>query len=439
VSSLARRYILPKIVDNVYGKNLMFFRLNTANKKIVRGGTQIEVPLMYSRFNSGGPYRGFDVLNVSASDTVKNGVWEWKQQYVPVSVDGLTLIKTDSPQAIANFISLYFKQAKLEMAENIAYGLFSDGTTDPKEIDGLKGAVDDGGVLSAYAGLTRAQNTYMNSYDDSSTGTLTLESLQSMFGSVGEAGRQPTIILSRQEQYNRYWKLLQANQDFPVQAGGSDELPGLPQGVGWLATREGMHVTVACALAGAYLLARAFVRSPFGRVVAAVRENEMRAQALGYDPRRARLVVFVMSYGLAGLAGGLYAAFARFVSPELFFWTVSGHVLIMVVLGGAGTLVGPMIGAFALSNSMVVIALGLSIGAMFVRSMTIMLVERGTLSAYRYLEHGAFWAILALGAIMLLSARYAIPETVTGLIGAILIAASLAWSMRYSRRHPDET
>ena len=130
--------------------------------------------------------------------------------------------------------------------------------------------------------------------------------------------------------------------------GGSDGLPGLPQGVGWLATREGMHVTVACALAGAYLLARAFVRSPFGRVVAAVRENEMRAQALGYDPRRARLVVFVMSYGLAGLAGGLYAAFARFVSPELFFWTVSGHVLIMVVLGGAGTLVGPMIGAFAL-------------------------------------------------------------------------------------------
>lgn len=97
-----------------------------------------------------------------------------------------------------------------------------------------------------------------------------------------------------------------------------------------------------------------------------------------------------------------------------------------------------VIGAFALSNNMVIIALGLSIGAMFVRSMTIMLVERGTLSAYRYLEHGAFWAILALGAIMLLSARFAIPETITGLIGAVLIAASLAWSVRYRKRHPDE-
>lgn len=93
-----------------------------------------------------------------------------------------------------------------------------------------------------------------------------------------------------------------------------------------------------------------------------------------------------------------------------------------------------VIGAFALSNNMVVIALGLSIGAMFVRSMTIMLVKKGTLAEYRYLEHGAFWAIIALGAIMLLSARFHIPETITGLIGAVLIGASLWWSVRLKRR-----
>jgi len=84
---------------------------------------------------------------------------------------------------------------------------------------------------------------------------------------------------------------------------------------------------------------------------------------------------------------------------------------------------------------MVIIALGLSIGAMFVRSMTIMLVQRGTLDHYRFLEHGAFWAIIALAAIMLASARYAIPETFTGLIGATLIVASLAWSVRYRNNH----
>jgi hypothetical protein len=93
-----------------------------------------------------------------------------------------------------------------------------------------------------------------------------------------------------------------------------------------------------------------------------------------------------------------------------------------------------VIGAFALSNNMIVIALGLSIGAMFVRSMTIMLVKKGTLAEFRYLEHGAFWAILALAAIMLLSARYEIPETITGVIGAVLIGFSLLWSVRHNRR-----
>jgi hypothetical protein len=96
-----------------------------------------------------------------------------------------------------------------------------------------------------------------------------------------------------------------------------------------------------------------------------------------------------------------------------------------------------VIGAFALSNSMVVIALGLSIGAMLVRSMTIMLVRKGTLAEYRYLEHGAFWAINALGGIMLLSARFHISETVTGLIGAALIGLSLWWSVRHNRREPQ--
>ena len=86
---------------------------------------------------------------------------------------------------------------------------------------------------------------------------------------------------------------------------------------------------------------------------------------------------------------------------------------------------------------MVIIALGLSIGAMFVRSMTIMLVKKGTLSEYRYLEHGAFWAIIALGAIMLLSAKFHIPETITGLIGAALIGLSLWWSVRHKRKYPD--
>lgn len=95
-----------------------------------------------------------------------------------------------------------------------------------------------------------------------------------------------------------------------------------------------------------------------------------------------------------------------------------------------------VIGAFALSNNMIVIALGLSIGAMFVRSMTVHLVKQGTLAEYRFLEHGAFWAIVVLGGIMLVSAVVHIPETITGLIGAILIGLSFWWSVRHARAEP---
>ncbi|MDN3645556.1 DUF475 domain-containing protein [Pontixanthobacter aestiaquae] len=110
-----------------------------------------------------------------------------------------------------------------------------------------------------------------------------------------------------------------------------------------------------------------------------------------------------------------------------------GGFLYLEVLDSSFSFDG-VIGAFALSNNMIVIALGLSVGAMFVRSMTIHLVRQGTLAQYRYLEHGAFWAIIILGVIMLLSAKVHIPETITGLIGAVLIGLSLWWSIRSNRR-----
>ena len=93
-----------------------------------------------------------------------------------------------------------------------------------------------------------------------------------------------------------------------------------------------------------------------------------------------------------------------------------------------------VIGAFALSNNLFIIAIGLGVGAMFVRSLTIMLVERETLASYRYLEHGAFYAIIALAVIMFVNAITPIPEVVTGLIGGGFIAAAFLDSVRYNRR-----
>lgn len=93
-----------------------------------------------------------------------------------------------------------------------------------------------------------------------------------------------------------------------------------------------------------------------------------------------------------------------------------------------------VIGAFALTHNLFLIAIGLGIGAMYVRSMTLMLVERGTLAEFRYLEHGAFYSILVLSVIMFAQTLWQIPEAVTGLLGAGLIGLALASSVRHNRR-----
>jgi branched-chain amino acid transport system permease protein len=87
------------------------------------------------------------------------------------------------------------------------------------------------------------------------------------------------------------------------------------------------------------------VRSPFGRVLAAVRDNPARAQALGYPVARYKLLAFVLSAGLSGLAGGLFAIGHGFASLDEVYWTTSGQVVMMVVLGGIGTLWGGAFGA----------------------------------------------------------------------------------------------
>jgi hypothetical protein len=93
-----------------------------------------------------------------------------------------------------------------------------------------------------------------------------------------------------------------------------------------------------------------------------------------------------------------------------------------------------VIGAFAITSDPIIIAIGLGVGAMYIRSLTVYLVRKGTLADYVYLEHGALWAIGSLAVLLLLTIKWEIPEVVTGLIGVGFIAAALLSSVRRNRR-----
>ncbi|WP_425053586.1 DUF475 domain-containing protein [Psychromarinibacter sp. S121] len=114
-----------------------------------------------------------------------------------------------------------------------------------------------------------------------------------------------------------------------------------------------------------------------------------------------------------------------------------GAFLYLEVLDASFSFDG-VIGAFALSQNLFVIAIGLGIGAMYVRSMTIMLVENGTLAEYRFLEHGAFYAIFTLSIIMFAQSQVHIPEVITGLGGAAMIGFALWSSIRWNARERAE-
>jgi branched-chain amino acid transport system permease protein len=110
-------------------------------------------------------------------------------------------------------------------------------------------------------------------------------------------------------------------------------------------TPEVMHWFVLAVVAGSYLILRRIMRSPFGMVLQSIRENEPRTRAIGYAVERYKIVAVMLSGLFAGLSGVLYAVQNRFAAPDFVFFIISGDAVIFNVMGGIGTLVGPIVGA----------------------------------------------------------------------------------------------
>ena len=110
-------------------------------------------------------------------------------------------------------------------------------------------------------------------------------------------------------------------------------------------TNETLHWFVLAVVAGSYLILRRIMRSPFGMVLQSIRENEPRTRAIGYPVERYKIVAVMLSGLFAGLAGVLYALQNRFAAPDFVYFLVSGETVIFNVMGGIGTLVGPIVGA----------------------------------------------------------------------------------------------
>ncbi|HEY3532447.1 MAG TPA: branched-chain amino acid ABC transporter permease, partial [Casimicrobiaceae bacterium] len=133
---------------------------------------------------------------------------------------------------------------------------------------------------------------------------------------------------------------------------GEDGIKAVPRGrlFGFIDLSQplGMYFTVLVIFVAAFVLIYRVIHSPFGQVLKAIRENEPRAISLGYDADRYKLLAFVLSATLSGLAGAVKAIVFQLASLTDVHWTMSGEVVLMTLLGGMGTIFGPVVGAFVI-------------------------------------------------------------------------------------------
>jgi branched-chain amino acid transport system permease protein len=142
---------------------------------------------------------------------------------------------------------------------------------------------------------------------------------------------------------------------FALQAkftGGEDGIQGVPRG--WLfgvfdlSQEMTMYLFVLIVTLAGFLFIYRIINSPLGEVLKAIRENEHRVISLGYKTERYKLVAFVLSATLAGLAGSMKALVFQLASLTDVHWSMSGEVVLMTLVGGLGTIFGPLLGAFAI-------------------------------------------------------------------------------------------
>jgi len=194
-----------------------------------------------------------------------------------------------------------------------------------------------GYLLSSYPGLTPEMGII--------TGTVVATLLGVVFGvlSIRRQGIYFAMITLALAQMVFFFYL---QSDF---TGGEDGLHGVPRGhlFGFidLSNNLAMYYFVLAIFLLGFMLIQRTIHSPFGQVLKAIRENEPRAISLGYNTDAYKLVAFILSAGLAGLAGSTKTVVFQLASLNDAHWHMSGEVILMTLVGGVGTLVGPLIGA----------------------------------------------------------------------------------------------
>lgn len=204
VNSFTERRMLPKTTDNIFRSNPLMMKLWKKGTKL-DGGAYITQALMYAE-GPGGAYEGLEPLDVSEAEQITAAVFNWKQYYASITIRRIDELKNRGKAAFGRILTTKMRTAEKTMRNLLGQGVYSDGSTNPKVITGLRAMVTEGAVQ--YGGIDKALNSWWESQIDSATnlaGLADLTEMRALMGRCTEGNDSPDLIPTTQLIYDKVY------------------------------------------------------------------------------------------------------------------------------------------------------------------------------------------------------------------------------------------
>ena len=209
ITAITERKFIPKLVDNVFNSNTLLKKMK-AKEKPQSGGDNVLVPLAYAETAAAGWFQGSETLDTTDNEVITSASYEWAQLYANISITRRDELRNSGDSAIINFVQSKVMIAEKTIRNKLSTAIYNTGS-DSKQIQGLRLLLS---TSNTYGGISQTDFSFWAANVDSTTTTLTLSAMQSMYGDCGEGTEYPTIIVGDQDMFDRYHALLTPQQRF---------------------------------------------------------------------------------------------------------------------------------------------------------------------------------------------------------------------------------
>lgn len=211
LSAITKKFYVPKLVDNIFDSDPLLQRYRKkGNYKKVSGGTSLMMPLNYALTTAAGWYAGADTLSTTDNQQITAAEYQWKQFYANISISRDEELKNSGDAQVIDLVKSKTQIAESTVADYLGDGLYHDGTT-AKSIVGTRVFIS---TANTVGGIDQTQYSWWRAQVDSTTTTLSLNAMQTVFNNCSINNKTPTVAVATRANYNRYYALLQPQQRF---------------------------------------------------------------------------------------------------------------------------------------------------------------------------------------------------------------------------------